>query len=46
VSSAERKRQTVASVSDRAIELDDDDRAWLARRLEEYKHLLAYLREH
>jgi hypothetical protein len=45
VSRAERELGT-ERVNDRADELDDDERAWLARRLEEYKDLLAYLREH
>lgn len=27
-------------------ELDNDDRAWLAERLREYRELLIYLRDH
>lgn len=46
MTSAEREVRTEVSVNDRAIELDEDDRAWLAKRLEEYEDLLSYLREH
>jgi hypothetical protein len=46
VSRAEREVRAEVAVNDRAVELDDDDRTWLAKRLDEYKDLLAYLREH
>lgn len=46
MSSTEREVRTEVAVNDRAVELDEDDRAWLAKRLEEYEDLLAYLREH
>ena len=46
VSRAEHEVRTEVAVNDRAVELDEDDRVWLAKRLEEYEDLLAYLREH
>jgi len=46
MSRAEREVRTEVAINDRAVELDEDDRAWLAKRLEEYEDLLAYLREH
>lgn len=33
-------------VSEEAVELDVEDRAWLDERLREYRELLAYLHEH
>ncbi|HEY2815225.1 MAG TPA: hypothetical protein VGJ03_17300 [Acidimicrobiales bacterium] len=32
--------------TERLHELDAEDRAWLAERLNEYRDLLTYLREH
>ena len=33
-------------VSEEAVELDVEDRAWLDERLREYRELLAYLHDH
>jgi len=33
-------------VSDEAVELDAEDRAWLDERLREYRELLVYLHDH
>jgi len=38
--------QAERSVADDVVELDDQERAWLAERLREYRDLLLYLHDH